>query len=76
MKTLSYIYGTEQEIEKGAELYFGQLLDGEEDGEGLLNDGSICVGQDENDMPVIVSFEIIEQNDDILKTNVKVTDIY
>lgn len=33
MKTLSYINGKEQEIKIGAELYFGQIWDGE-DGDG------------------------------------------
>lgn len=76
MKTLSCIYGTEQEIEVGAELYFGQLWDGDGNGKELLEDGSVCVGEDESDMPVIVGFKIVNQDEDILKTLLKVTDIY
>ena len=73
MKTLSYINGREQEIEIGAELYFGQIWDGEDgDGEQLLEDG--CVSPDGEN---VVAFEITEDNtDDILDTLVKVTDIY
>ncbi len=71
MKTLSYILGAEQEIEVGAELYFGQLWDGNGDGEELLNSGAISP-DNEN----VVAFEVIEQDDDISNTLVKVTDIY
>lgn len=73
MKTLSYILGTEQEIEVGAELYFGQLWDGDGDGEELLQSGTIAVyeGDDER----VVAFEVVEQNN-ILNTLIRVTDIY
>lgn len=76
MKTLSYILGAEQEIEVGAELYFGQLWDGDGDGEELLNSSSVCLGEDKNRMPVIVAFEIVERDEDILNTVVRVADIY
>ena len=75
MKTLSFLCATEEEIEVGKEYYFGQLWDGNGDGEELLNSKSIWLGDDENDMPVIADFEIIENNDDILKTAIKVLDI-
>lgn len=71
MMTLSYIYEAEQEIEVGAELYFGQLWDGDGDGEELLESGAISP-DDEN----TVVFEIVESDEDILKTLVKVIDIY
>lgn len=71
MKTLSYIYGTEQEIEVGAELYFGQLWDGDGDGRELMESGSISP-DNEN----VISFEVVEQDEDILNTLVRVTDIY
>lgn len=72
MKTLSYINGREQEIEIGAELYFGQIWDGEDgDGEQLLEDG--CVSPDREN---VVAFEIIEKHADILDTLVRITDIY
>ena len=35
MKTLSYIYGKEEEIEIGGKYYFGQLWDGDGDGDGM-----------------------------------------
>lgn len=76
MKTLSYIYGTEQEIEIGAELYFGQLWDGNGDGEELLNSGEIAVWDEETETDNIVSFEIIEPSEDILNVLVRVTDLY
>jgi len=76
MKTLSYIYGTEQEIEIGAELYFGQLWDGNGDGEELLNSGEIAVWDEETETDNIVSFEIIEPSEDILNALVRVTDLY
>lgn len=74
MKTLSYIYGTEQEIEIGAKLYFGQLWDGNGNGEELLESGSIAIC--ENDAENIIAFEILDSSDDILNILVKVTNIY
>lgn len=71
MKTLSYVYGTEQEIEIGSELFFGQVWDGEGDGENLLADGSVSP-DNEN----IVAFNILKKDEDISKTIIKVTDIY
>lgn len=72
MKTLSYIYGTEQEIAIGEEYYFGEIWDGNGDGEELLKSG--CISPDNENF---VDFEIIQKDDeDILKTLVKVTDLY
>lgn len=71
MKTLSYVRGTEQEIKVGEDLYFGQLWDGDGDGQELLESGSISP-DNEN----IVAFEIIRPSEDILNTMVKITDIY
>lgn len=71
MKTLSYYKGTEQEIEIGAELYFGQLWDGEGDGEELLQSGAVSP-DNEN----VVAFDVIESAEDVSDTLVKVTDIY
>lgn len=71
MKTLSYIYGTEQEIKVGVELYFGQLWDGDGDGQELLESGTISP-DNEN----VVAFKIVEQDEDILNAIVRVTDIY
>lgn len=64
------------EIEVGMEVKFAELWDGNGDGNELLESGSICIGDDDNDMPVIVAFEIIEESTDILNTLVKINDIY
>lgn len=73
MKTLSYIYGVEQEIEIGSELYFGQIWDGlDGDAQQLLEDE--CVSPDNEN---VVAFTILEfDSSNILHTLVKVTDIY
>lgn len=72
MKTLSYVHGTEQEIEIGAELYFGQIWDGEDgDGNELLESGSVSP-----DGENVVAFKVVEKSEDIMDTLVEVTDIY
>lgn len=72
MKSLSYVLGTETEIEVGKELYFGQIWDGNGDGWELLEDGSVSP-----DGENVVAFQIVEKNnEDALKSIVKVTDIY
>lgn len=71
MKTLSYVLGQEREIEIGQEYYFGQLWDGEGDGEELLESGAVSP-----DGENVIAFEVIENADDPLETLVKVTDIY
>lgn len=73
MKTLSYILGTEQEIEIGKELYFGQLWDGEDDGEELLESGAISICGDNEEF--IVDFEVVSREDEIGNSIVKITDI-
>ena len=72
LNTLSYALGTDDTIEAGKEYYFGQLWDGNGDGEELLKSGAIAVYQDGE---YIVDFEILEAAEDILKTRVKVTGI-
>lgn len=73
LNTLSYILGTEDTIETGKEYYFGQLWDGDGDGEELLESGAIAVYQDGTEY--IVDFEIVETAEDNLQTVVKVTGI-
>lgn len=73
LNTLSYILGTEGTIETGREYYFGQLWDGNGDGEELLESGAIAVYQDGEEY--IVDFGIMEAAEDILQTRVKVTGI-
>ena len=72
MKTLSYILGTEREIEIGQEYYLGQIWDGEEgNAEELLESGSVSPDEEN-----VIAFEVIEKSDNPLETLVKVTDIY
>lgn len=73
LNTLSYVLGAENTIEAGKEYYFGQLWDGNGDGEELLESGAIAVYQDGEEF--IVDFEILESAEDILQTRVKVTGI-
>lgn len=73
LNTLSYILGTEGTIEAGKEYFFGQLWDGNGDGEELLESGAIAVYQDGEEY--IVDFEILETAEDILQTRVKVIGI-
>lgn len=73
LNTLSYVLGTEDKIETSKEYFFGQLWDGNGDGEELLDSGAIAVYQDGEEF--IVDFEIMESAEDILQTRVKVTGI-
>ena len=73
LNTLSYTLGTEDTIETGKEYYFGQLWDGDGDGEELLKSGAIAVYQDGEEY--IVDFEILEAAEDILQSRVKVTGV-
>ena len=71
MKTLTYILGSlEEEIVINKEYYFGQLWDGNGDGEELLKSKTISP-----DGENIISFEVVKKSEDILETIVKVTDI-
>ena len=71
-ETLSYVLGQDGEIQIGQEYYFGQLWDGEGDGEELLESGAVSP-----DNQKVVAFEILERDpDDICDTLVRVTDIY
>lgn len=72
LNTLSYILGIYDTIEAGKEYYFGQLWDGNGDGEELLESGAIAVYQDGE---YIVDFEVLEAAEDILQTRVKVTGV-
>lgn len=73
LNTLAYILGTEDTIETGKEYFFGQLWDGNGDGEELLESGAIAVYQDGEEY--IVDFEALESAEDILQARVKVTGI-
>ena len=72
MKTLSYILGSsEEKIIINGEYYFGQLWDGNGNGEELLESGAISP-----DGENIVAFEVVKRAEDILETIVRVTDMY
>ena len=71
MKILSYILGSsEEKIIINGEYYFGQLWNGEGNGEELLESGAISP-----DGENIVAFKVVKKSEDILETIVKVTDI-
>lgn len=73
LNTLSYVLGAENTIEAGKEYFFGQLWDGNGDGEELLESETIAVYQDGEEY--IVDFEILESAEDILQARVKVIGI-
>lgn len=73
LNTSSYVYGQNDTIEVGEEYYFGQLWDGDGDGEELIESEAIAIYQDGEEY--IVDFEISESAEDILQTRVKVTGI-
>lgn len=73
LNTLSYVYGQNDTIEVGEEYYFGQLWDGDGDGEELIESEAIAVYQDGEEL--IIDFEILEPAEDILQTRVKVIGI-
>ena len=57
MKTLSYILGTEREIEIGQKYYFGQLWDGENgDASELLESGAVSPDEEN-----AVAFDVVEK---------------
>ena len=71
--TLSYILGQNDTIETGKIYFFGQLWDGDGDGEELLESGAIAVYQDGEEH--IVDFVVETDEDDILQTVVRVTSV-
>ncbi|MFR1688207.1 MAG: hypothetical protein ACLSVX_13615 [Massilimicrobiota timonensis] len=76
MKTLSYYLSTIEEIEVGNIYYFGQLVEGDGDLDELLFSRSVAIYDETEDDHKIVDFEIVEEDTDILKTKVKVIDIF
>ena len=70
MLTIRYDYGEREEIELGKTYYFGELWDGIGDGDELLKRGTISIDD------ILVDFELIEENTDILKSIVEVIGIY
>ena len=70
MLTILYDYGEKEEIKLLKTYYFGEIWDGLGDGEELLKRGTISIDD------VLVDFEVIEENTDILKSIVRVIGIY
>lgn len=75
MKTLSYVKSKIEEIEVGEKYYFGQLVNGDENLDELVESECVAIYDEEIEEERIVDFEVIEENEDILQTLVKVTDI-
>lgn len=76
MKTFSYYLSGIEEIEVGNIYYFGQLVEGDGDLDELLFSRSVAIYDENEDDHKIVDFEIVEEDTDILKTKVKVIDIF
>lgn len=70
VKTLSYIGIDEEEITKGEEYLFGQICRGTGNVGRMLSNGKIHI-----DKGVEIVFEIVQQEDELLDTIVKVTDL-
>lgn len=61
----------------GETLQFADLWSGSGDETEIFESGSVWIGNDENDMPVVAAFDVIGENkDNIIESFVKVTDIY
>lgn len=67
MKTLE----SRKEIVIGMQVRFAELWDGDGYGQDLLNSGSVSL-DNEN----VVAFEIVEADENVLNTLVRVTDLY
>lgn len=63
-------------IEVGENYRFADLWSGNGDEKEIFESGSVWIGNDENDMPIIAYFEVVEEDkEDIICSFVKVTDI-
>lgn len=72
MNTLSYIRGSEEEIKVGGEYYFGQFWNGNGDVEELLESGAIAVWDSVGEEEYIIDFNVVESDENIMDTIVKV----
>lgn len=72
LRTLSYVGAVVEEIRVGETYYFGQLWDGDGDGEELLESGAIAVYNEEAEDWEVVDFEIVEESENLLGTLVRV----
>lgn len=71
MKALSYVNGNGKEIEAGKEYYFGEIWDGDGDGEQLLKDG--CLYTYSEGEEIRIDFEVMQYSKDVLEALVEVT---
>lgn len=61
----------------GMKTHLCEIWDGEENILDVFENKNCYIGNDENDMPMVAEFEIIEANpDDLLRSWIKITDIY
>lgn len=72
-RTLSYVYGKQEEIRQEEEYYFGELWDGNGDGAEILESGAVAVYDENKDDFKVVEFEIVESNENIMQTRVLIT---
>lgn len=68
-------YENRDTVDIGGKYLFGELWDGNHDGDELLDSGAIWIANDSNGLPVIAGFDVLEHHD-ILESVVQVTDIY
>ena len=81
--TTSYYRSIPKELVEGLECFFGQLWDGEGDGQALLESGAVHVSQ-ESGAELLVSFKVVKDDQDtinaleegnLLDVWVRVTDV-
>ena len=67
----------ENNIYVGMTTHLCEIYDGEESIIDVLENKNFYIGNDENNLPMVAEFEIIEANTgDLLRTWIKFTDIY
>lgn len=72
IKTLSYIYGFEDEITIGNTYYFGQLWDGDGDGLELFRSGAVAI-YDQDTEEFKVTFKPLEEVSNVTETELMQT---
>ncbi|WP_394916989.1 hypothetical protein [uncultured Robinsoniella sp.] len=75
INTLSYVLGNEEEIKVGNTYYFGQIWNSDGDGEDLLESGTIAIWDSAKEAEYVLWFNTVEENEDLLQTLVKITNI-
>ena len=75
IKAESYIKGTDETLEVGEKYYFGQLWDGNGDGQELLESGQTTV-YDEEENDHVCNFEVIKKEEDVSESVVLIKSIW